>query len=79
MILPPAVVEMRAALDEKTKGMNSNNCPTSYLISKTINTIWGTLEGDRAHLLVGTGTYATFIKFSIITAIVLIVRCFCSV
>ena len=55
-ILPESVVEFRAALDQPGIGMsNSYACSSSYLRG-TSSYLWGTVVGDKAQLLISTGT-----------------------
>ncbi|XP_038052472.1 uncharacterized protein LOC119725183 [Patiria miniata] len=52
-ILPPATIEFRQSFDW-TQFYPQAACPSSMLISSHVS-IWGTLDGSRAHLLVGSG------------------------
>nr|XP_054759174.1 uncharacterized protein LOC129265182 [Lytechinus pictus] len=55
LALPEATVEVRQPFDWKTLSVNRPYpCPVSNLRESGV-TIWGTLEGRKAHLLVGTG------------------------
>lgn len=53
-ILPEATVEFREVLDEAGRGIRSDACPSGLLNSNFIK-IWGTVIGDKAHLLIATG------------------------
>lgn len=53
-ILPEATVEFREVLDEAGRGIRSDACPSGLLNSNFIK-IWGTVMGDKAHLLIATG------------------------
>lgn len=53
-ILPEATVEFRDVLDEAGRGIRSDACPSGLLNSNFIK-IWGTVIGDKAHLLIATG------------------------
>lgn len=53
-ILPKATVEFREVLDEAGRGIRSDACPSGLLNSNFVK-IWGTVIGDKAHLLIATG------------------------
>ncbi|KAK3576661.1 hypothetical protein CHS0354_004945 [Potamilus streckersoni] len=53
-ILPDSVIEFRQSLDEKSSGINTASCDTSFLNSNTLK-IWGNIIGDDAQLLIATG------------------------
>lgn len=53
-ILPEATVEFREVLDEAGRGIRSDACPSGLLNSNFMK-IWGTVMGDKAHLLIATG------------------------
>ena len=54
-ILPESIVEFREVLDQPGIGMsNTYACSSSYLRA-TSSHLWGTVVGDKAHLLVSTG------------------------
>lgn len=53
-ILPEATVEFREVLDEAGRGIRSDACSSGLLNSNFIK-IWGTVLGDKAHLLIATG------------------------
>ena len=61
-VLPRAQVEFRRALDERGLGMRSDACTSTYHISKTYNTLWGTIVTRLAHLLIADGQWSALIK-----------------
>ena len=58
LILPSATFEVRQSLDEVGLGINTHACASSNLkLNSNVRTIWGALDGHRAHLLIGEGEY----------------------
>ena len=55
-ILPESVVEFREPLDQKGLGMeDSAYACTSSVLKTSSSRLWGTVVGNKAHLLVSTG------------------------
>ena len=54
IILPTATVEFRPPLDQHGMGMTATACPQNVLSSNN-RRIWGTVVGDNAHVLIGSG------------------------
>lgn len=56
-ILPESILEFRENLDQKGIGMaDSTYACTSSVLKQTSSRIWGTVVGNKAHVLVSTGT-----------------------
>ena len=60
-ILPDATVEFREVLDEAGRGIRSDACPSRFLNSNSVK-LWGTVIGDKAHLLIATGKFGICIS-----------------